>query len=67
MCCLFKINLSRKDDLAFERIVNNPKRSIGESTLKLIHEFSKKNSLSLEVASRKMIEENLIKPKTKLV
>ena len=31
-----------KDDLAFERIVNNPKRSIGESTLKSVHEFSKK-------------------------
>ena len=34
-----------KDDLAFERIVNNPKRSIGESTLKSIHEFSKKLTL----------------------
>ena len=31
-----------KDDLAFERIVNNPKRSIGESTIKSIHEYSKK-------------------------
>ena len=31
-----------KDDLAFERIVNNPKRSIGESTIKHIHEYSKK-------------------------
>ena len=54
-----------KDDLAFERIVNNPKRSIGDSTLKLIHEFAKKNSISLEFASKKMIEVNLIKPKTK--
>merc|ERR1712127_1118513 len=27
-----------KDDLAFDRIVNNPKRAIGESTIKLIHE-----------------------------
>ena len=55
-----------KDDLAFERILNNPKRSIGDSTLKLIHKFAKKNSISLEFASRKMIEENLIKPKTKI-
>jgi len=55
-----------KDDLAFERIVNNPKRSIGDSTLKIIHEFSKKQNKSLEFASRKMIEDNLIKPKTKL-
>ena len=55
-----------RDDLAFERIVNNPKRSIGESTIKLIHEFSKTSKLSLESSSRKMIEKNLIKPKTKI-
>ena len=55
-----------KDDLAFERIVNNPKRSIGDSTIKSIHEFSKKNFLCLENSSKKMIQENLIKPKTKM-
>ena len=55
-----------KDNLAFERIVNNPKRSIGESTLKLIHEFANKNSVSLEISSKKIIEENLIKPKAKI-
>ena len=55
-----------KDDLAFDRIVNIPKRSIGESTIKQIHECSKKNSFSLESASKKLIEQNLIKPKTKL-
>ncbi len=55
-----------KDDLAFERIINNPKRSIGDSTLKNIHEFAKKNNLSLEKASNKMLEQNLIKPKAKL-
>jgi len=55
-----------KDDLAFERIVNNPKRSIGDSTLKSIHEFSKKNLSCLEISSKKMIENNLIKPKAKV-
>ena len=55
-----------KDDLAFDRVVNNPKRSIGESTTKQIHEFAKKNFTSLEVASKRLIEINLIKPKTKL-
>ncbi len=55
-----------KDDLAFERILNVPKRSIGESSLKQIHEFAKINSYSLEFASRKMIEQNQFKPKTKL-
>jgi len=55
-----------KDDLAFDRIVNNPRRSIGESTIKLIHEFSKENLVSLEISSKKLIEQNLIKPKTKM-
>ena len=55
-----------KDDLAFERIVNNPKRSIGDSTIKNIHEFAKVNNLNLERASKNMLEKNLIKPKTKL-
>ena len=55
-----------KDDLAFERIVNNPKRAIGESSIRAIHEYSKKNSLSLEISSKEMIQENLIKPKAKI-
>ena len=55
-----------KDDLAFERIVNTPKRSIGDTTLKTVHKFSKENKLNLESASLKMIELNLIKPKTKI-
>ena len=55
-----------KDDLAFERIVNNPKRSIGDSTIKTIHQYSKKNSYCLETSSRNMINENLIKPKAKV-
>ena len=55
-----------KDDLSFERIINVPKRSIGETTIKSIYEFSKKGGYSLEEGSKKMIELNLIKPKTKL-
>ncbi len=55
-----------KDDLAFERVVNNPKRSIGDSTLKNIHQFAKENNLSLERASTQMLEQNLIKPKAKI-
>ncbi len=54
------------DDLAFERIINVPRRSIGDTTIKLINEYAKKNSCSLEASSRKLIEENKIKPKTKI-
>ena len=54
------------DDLSFERIINVPKRSIGDTTIKNISEFSKKNKCSLEVAAKKLIELNKIKPKTKI-
>ena len=55
-----------KDDLAFERVINVPKRSIGETTFKMISEYSKKNNLSLEKGAKKLIELNKIKPKTKI-
>ncbi len=54
------------DDLSFERIINVPKRSIGDTSLKVISEYAKKNKYSLEIASRKLIEINKIKPKTKI-
>ena len=54
------------DDLSFERIINVPKRSIGDTTIKAINEYSKNNKCSLETASRKLIELNKIKPKTKI-
>ncbi len=55
-----------QDDLAFERILNVPKRSIGDTTVKAINNFAKLNKCSLEVASKHLIEQNKIKPKTKL-
>tara|TARA_B100000886_G_scaffold135689_1_gene91556 strand:- start:8799 stop:10823 length:2025 start_codon:yes stop_codon:yes gene_type:complete len=53
------------DDLSFERIINVPKRSIGDTTIKTISEYAKKNFCTLEIASKKLIEINKIKPKTK--
>ena len=55
-----------KDDLAFERIINMPRRSIGETTLKQINLYSKEHKCSLEVSSKKLLEENMIKPKAKI-
>ena len=55
-----------RDDLAFERIVNVPKRSIGYSSFKIISENAKKENLSLEKSAKKLISLNKITPKTKL-
>ena len=61
-----RIIFQKKDDLAFERIVNTPKRSVGDTTIKKINEYAKKYKLCLEDASLKMIEMNEIKPKAKI-
>ena len=61
-----RIIFQKKDDLAFERIVNTPKRSVGDTTLKQISEYAKKYKLCLEDASLKMMEMNEIKPKAKI-
>tara|TARA_Y100000590_G_scaffold305488_1_gene344584 strand:+ start:5669 stop:7693 length:2025 start_codon:yes stop_codon:yes gene_type:complete len=61
-----KIVFHPQDDLSFERIINVPKRSIGDTSIKQINDFAKKNKCTLEIASKKLIEQNLIKPKTKI-
>ena len=61
-----RIIFQKKDDLAFERIVNTPKRSVGDTTMKQISEYARKHGLCLEDASLKMIETNKIKPRAKI-
>ena len=52
------------DDLSFERVVNKPKRSIGDSSLKKIHDYARIKDLSLFDASQEILKENILKPKT---
>ena len=56
----------KNDDLAFERIINVPKRSVGDSTLKQLHEWGRKNKKTLEDSVIELLQLDKIKPKTKL-
>ncbi len=56
----------KNDDLAFERIINTPKRAIGDSTLKQLHEYGRYNKKSLEDSAIDLLQLNKIKPKAKL-
>ena len=40
------------DDLAFERIYNQPKRGLGEATLAILHAFGRRAGVSLMRAAR---------------
>ena len=54
---------SPADDLAFERIVNVPKRGLGDATVQLLHDHARKRRVPLTEAARAVIETDELKPK----
>ncbi len=63
--CYLRIVSQKFDDLAFERVLNTPRRGLGESTLKQLHEFSSKNKICLEDSAIKLLQLDQFKPKIK--
>ena len=54
---------SSDDQLAFERIINKPKRGLGEMTIKNIELYARSRKISLEMASRQLAETDEISSK----
>ena len=52
-----------EDDLAFERIVNLPKRGVGPSALQQLHGFARQAGVSLSEAATRLCETDELKPK----
>jgi DNA helicase-2/ATP-dependent DNA helicase PcrA len=59
----FRVIVSPADGLAFERIVNVPKRGLGDSTLQMLHEYSRQNEVPLMEAARVISSTDEMKPK----
>lgn len=53
------------DDLAFERIVNKPKRGIGDASVATLHAFAKAQRLPLLTAARMIAETDELPPKAR--
>ncbi len=51
------------DDLAFERIVNTPKRGLGDATLRQVHDHARARGIPLLEAARELSETEELKPK----
>ena len=51
------------DDLAFERIVNTPKRGLGDSGMRAIHELARRDQIPLHDAAARIVEGDALKPK----
>ena len=54
---------SPTDDLAFERIVNMPKRGLGDATIQLLHDHARKRRIPLTEAARAVAATDELKPK----
>ena len=54
---------SPADDLAFERIINVPKRGIGDATVQLLYDHARKQRMSLAAAARAIADTDELKPK----
>ncbi|EAJ2698958.1 ATP-dependent helicase [Campylobacter coli] len=47
LICYFRILINPNDDLSFKRIINRPKRSIGEKALQNLEDYAQKRKISL--------------------
>ena len=54
---------SPADDLAFERIVNVPKRGLGDATVQLLHDHARKRRVPMLEAARAVVLTDALKPK----
>ena len=51
------------DDLAFERIVNVPKRGLGDTALRAIHTVAREQRIPLSAAAARLAQGNALRPK----
>lgn len=63
--CYLRAAANRADDLALSRILNVPKRGVGESTIDIFYQKTKNDRISLYQAIRDALEKNELKGKAR--
>ena len=61
----FRLLVQPADDLAFERVVNTPRRGVGETALRALHEESRAASVPLTQAAARAIEKGTLRGKAR--
>jgi DNA helicase-2/ATP-dependent DNA helicase PcrA len=61
----FRVVMQPEDDLAFERIINTPKRGVGPKALQDIQTMARSNGVSLKEGARLAVQDGLLKGKAK--
>ncbi|HRF09403.1 MAG TPA: UvrD-helicase domain-containing protein [Xanthobacteraceae bacterium] len=59
----FRVIVSPADGLAFERIVNVPKRGLGDTTMQMLHDYARQHEVPLLEAARVISSTDELKPK----
>jgi len=60
-----RVTVQPDDDLALQRIINVPKRGIGDATMQVLHAYARAQNISLFGALRRLLETDEFKPKVK--
>ncbi|MVA55398.1 ATP-dependent helicase [Agrobacterium vitis] len=61
----FRMVCQPADDLAFERIVNTPKRGLGDTTVRTLHDYARTRDIPMLAAASDIIETDELKPKAR--
>ncbi|MGR9239981.1 ATP-dependent helicase [Rhizobium leguminosarum] len=61
----FRLVAQASDDLAFERIINTPKRGLGDTTVRTLHDYARARDIPMLAAAADIIETDELKPKAR--
>ncbi|MCZ3377278.1 MULTISPECIES: ATP-dependent helicase [unclassified Rhizobium] len=61
----FRLVCQPADDLAFERIINTPKRGLGDTTVRALHDYARVRDIPMLAAAVDIIETDEMKPKAR--
>ncbi|MBY3594878.1 ATP-dependent helicase [Rhizobium bangladeshense] len=61
----FRLVAQPADDLAFERIINTPKRGLGDTTVRALHDYARARDIPMLAAAADIIETDELKPKAR--
>ncbi|KXF76840.1 ATP-dependent DNA helicase [Paramesorhizobium deserti] len=59
----FRVVAQGADDLAFERIVNTPKRGLGEAAIRQVHDYARARDIPMLAAAADLVATEELKPK----
>ncbi|MBA8878688.1 ATP-dependent helicase [Phyllobacterium myrsinacearum] len=59
----FRVVAQGSDDLALERIVNTPKRGLGEAAIRQVHDYARARDIAMLEAASDLVQTEELKPK----